>query len=202
MNFFVSLLCCVVVVLLLVCAVPPTDIFGADSLFNRFEVQDRERGKNNNNNNNMRQSLSAASLICLLTAPFLALAQNTPTNAPGTGAGTPGAEAATNSPGTGTDATTTTGAPVAEGWQGCVDPNGGFQPVTIGEPTTVCLVLASSPDWGTEMRYLRLNFQPIADEYSRFHVPNSYQQLVASTDNGLSTTFPGNITVHASSQTS
>ncbi|KAG7340152.1 hypothetical protein IV203_006556 [Nitzschia inconspicua] len=97
--------------------------------------------------------------------------------------------------------TTTTG-PTIAGWQGCIDPNGGFpQLVTIGEPTTVCLVLSSSPDWGTSMNYLRLNFRPIADDYSRFHVPNSFQQLIMSQDNALSTSFPGNITVHVSSQT-
>ena len=91
--------------------------------------------------------------------------------------------------------------PTISGWQGCVDPNGGFRPITIGEPTTVCLVLSNSPDWATPMSYMRLNFQPIADDYSRFHVPNSYNQLIASQDNALSNTFPGNITVHASSQT-
>jgi len=72
--------------------------------------------------------------------------------------------------------------------------------VTIGQPTTVCLVLANDGDWSTEVDYMRLNFQPIADEYSRFLVPDSFNQLVGDPDGDLSKIFPGNITVHAESQ--
>lgn len=98
-------------------------------------------------------------------------------------------------------------APTAEGtgWTGCVDPFVGPLPVTIGSPTTVCLVLSSSPDWATSLTYMRLHFQPTADVYSRFHVPRSYFQLVKAPETGASsgvqTTFTGNITVHAASQT-
>jgi hypothetical protein len=91
-------------------------------------------------------------------------------------------------------------ATTGEQWSGCVDPNTGFQLVTIGQPTTVCLVLSSSPDWATNLTYMRLNFQPIADQYSRFHVPQSYTQLFVMEDSALSNSFPGNITVHAESQ--
>jgi hypothetical protein len=86
-------------------------------------------------------------------------------------------------------------------WSGCVDPMNGYQPVTIGQKTTVCLVLANDGDWSTATDYMRLNFQPIADEYSRFHVPDSFTQLVGSPDTDLTKKFPGNITIHAESQT-
>ena len=86
-------------------------------------------------------------------------------------------------------------------WTGCVDPVKGYEAVTIGQPTTICLVLASNGDWSTDMEYMRLNFQPIADDYSRFHVPNSFTQLIGSPDAALTKIFPGNITVHSESQT-
>jgi len=91
--------------------------------------------------------------------------------------------------------------PAVPTWSGCVDPQLGAQPVTIGKPTTVCLVLANNGDWSTAVDYLRLNFQPTADEYSRFRVPRSFQQLVGAPANSLSKIFDGNITVHAESQT-
>jgi hypothetical protein len=144
----------------------------------------------------MKAALQVTScLLCLLTASISAQDASVPPASPPT---LQPISVGTNPSGAGT----TTAAPTIEGWQGCVDPNLGFQPVTIGQPTTVCLVLSSSPDWATSMSYLRLNFQPIADEYSRFHVPKSFQQLVATQENALSSTFPGNITVHAESQTS
>ena len=98
-------------------------------------------------------------------------------------------------------------APTAEGtgWTGCVDPFVGPLPVNIGSQTTVCLVLSNAADWATPLTYMRLHFKPTADDYSRFHVPNSYNQLVQAPDTGtrtgLSATFPGNITVHSESQT-
>jgi hypothetical protein len=125
-------------------------------------------------------------LLCLVTR--VSKSQNTSTSAP---VATPVAGGTTSEPATGSGG----------GWGGCVDPTAGFRPVTIGESTTVCLVLSNHPDWATSMSYMRLNFQPIADEYSRFHVPQSYQQLVVAEGNALSNTFPGNITVHVESQT-
>jgi hypothetical protein len=56
-------------------------------------------------------------------------------------------------------------------WGGCVDTEDRFALVTIGKKTTLCLVLTDGPDWGVERKYLRLSFQPIADQYSRYHVP-------------------------------
>ena len=92
-------------------------------------------------------------------------------------------------------------APVATTtWSGCVDPVQGYKPVTIGESTTLCLVLANEGDWSTAVEYMRLNFQPTADEYSRFVVPRSFTQLVGNPNNALRNIFSGNITVHAESQ--
>jgi len=86
-------------------------------------------------------------------------------------------------------------------WGGCVDPVRGNQPVVIGQPTTICLVLSSDPNWSTAVDYMRLSFSPIADDYSRFRVPQSFQNLVGTPNTNLNKIFPGNITVHAESQT-
>ena len=56
-------------------------------------------------------------------------------------------------------------------WGGCVDPKNPKKLVTIGDPTTICVALADGADWNTKRSYMRLNFRPKADEYSRFHVP-------------------------------
>eukprot|EP00978_Attheya_sp_CCMP212_P015281 scaffold39385_cov46-Attheya_sp.AAC.3 len=86
-------------------------------------------------------------------------------------------------------------------WDGCNDPNfpGGPHVVKRGDPTTVCLTLGPNGDWGREtplVKYFRLNFQPEADEYSRYQIPNSYKELVvesilSSSDNSVA---PKNIT--------
>ena len=61
----------------------------------------------------------------------------------------------------------------AQDWKGCVDRLNPQALVTIGEKTTICLVLTNAADWTeTVTSYTRLSFQPVADEYSRFHVPN------------------------------
>ena len=56
-------------------------------------------------------------------------------------------------------------------WGGCSDAN--LNPlVVIGEKTTICLVLSNELNWdGQGVDYVRLSFQPIADEFSRFIVP-------------------------------
>jgi hypothetical protein len=67
-----------------------------------------------------------------------------------------------------------TAAPGPE-WGGCVDPDPENKDalVTIGKKTTICLVIADGVDWAAadERTYMRLHFQPKADDYSRFHVP-------------------------------
>ena len=85
----------------------------------------------------------------------------------------------------GGDATTTTpvttaptGSPTDE-WGGCVDPITRNSIVTIGQQTTICLVIADGVDWQAERTYMRLHFQPIADQYSRFIVPQCKFSFVA-----------------------
>lgn len=56
-------------------------------------------------------------------------------------------------------------------WGGCEDPVDGAKKVTIGEKTTVCLTIADGTNWTESRQYIRVNFQPIADEYSRFAIP-------------------------------
>jgi hypothetical protein len=76
----------------------------------------------------------------------------------------------------GTQAQEPTAAPVVneDVWGGCVDPDpekrGAL--VTIGQKTTVCLVIADGVDWQKQRTYMRLHFQPIADSYSRYQVPS------------------------------
>ena len=86
-------------------------------------------------------------------------------------------------------------------WEGCVDY---LQPdalVEIGKETVICMVLANDYDWQKPLSYVRLNFRPKADEYSRFHVPNSFEQLVLLQDSGVGSLFNGaDITVSLQSQ--
>lgn len=97
---------------------------------------------------------------------------------------------------------TATQPPSSAGWGGCVDPNKGYLPVTIGEPTTICLNVANGANWSESVTYMRLNFQPIADQYSRFLVPKSFQELTAQSGS-LSSIYGGkNITVFAAAQSS
>lgn len=70
---------------------------------------------------------------------------------------------------------TGTAAPTEEGWRGCDNPTLSREEnlVKLGERTTICLVLSSSAEWNIpppSATTLRLSFQPVADQYSRFHV--------------------------------
>jgi hypothetical protein len=87
-------------------------------------------------------------------------------------------------------------------WQGCVDPLLPDAKVEIGKETVICMILGNNFNWQEPLEYLRLNFRPEADSYSRFHVPNSFEQLVAFQDTtGIGAYFIGsNITVSAQSQ--
>lgn len=86
-------------------------------------------------------------------------------------------------------------------WGGCVDPANPGKLVRRDSATTVCLTLGPDGNWADGVEYVRFSFKPEADKYSRFTIPNSYQNLVQSTSiyPSLSAT---NITVHAASQTS
>ena len=102
----------------------------------------------------------------------------TPTNAPAAPTGAPAAATPT---GTAVPASPSQGtaSPTVVGWGGCVDENNPNAKVTIGQPTTICLVVADGVDWSVSRTYLRLTFHLKADQYSRFHVPNckSYTRL-------------------------
>lgn len=84
-------------------------------------------------------------------------------------------------------APTTSAAPSAVAWQGCNDPNAvdgdPIKKVTIGDTTTVCLQLGNGVNWAGGVDYIRMAFQPTADEYTRFFVPkcrykNQYMMLL------------------------
>lgn len=61
--------------------------------------------------------------------------------------------------------------PTMVGWGGCVDPAKGYEKITIGEKTTVCVQLGNKDNWADGAEYIRLTLQPKADEYTRFFVP-------------------------------
>jgi hypothetical protein len=44
---------------------------------------------------------------------------------------------------------------------------------------------AANNSWTAGVQYTRVVFSPEADKYSRFHVPNSYQDLVPFSDNSI-----------------
>jgi len=89
-------------------------------------------------------------------------------------------------------------------WSGCTDSS--LPPlVTIGKKTTICLILANNLKWDdNNVRYLRMSFQPVADEFSRFIVPASYKDLVSQRSNinalGQMLNDNSDIAIHASSQ--
>jgi hypothetical protein len=66
--------------------------------------------------------------------------------------------------------TADTEAPTPVPWGGCQFDDEGL--VTIGKKTTICLTISDGANWTDARTYMRLNFQPIADDYSRFAVPN------------------------------
>ncbi|KAL7576723.1 hypothetical protein ACA910_005644 [Epithemia clementina (nom. ined.)] len=83
------------------------------------------------------------------------------------------------------------------GWSGCgpvEDPNAAL---TIGERTVICLQVGNNVDWGGTVQYLRLSFSPEVDQYSRFHVPNSFLDLVQKAPSAWQNR---NITVGVASQ--
>jgi len=106
------------------------------------------------------------------------------------------------------------GASAQSGWSGCINPNDLSSPnlITIGQPTTICLTIGPGGAWGGNQKsdgsfvgvtYLRYTWQVTADQYSRFHIPYSYDQLIANpgsttvTDINL---YNKNLTVFAASQ--
>jgi hypothetical protein len=60
-------------------------------------------------------------------------------------------------------------------WSGCIDPDKSKSQnlVRIQQPSRVCFSIANDTDWNSGFAsYLRASFEPKADVYSRFHIPN------------------------------
>jgi len=85
-------------------------------------------------------------------------------------------------------------------WGGCIDPANPKKLVHRGQHTTICLTVGPSGNWTMgNFDTLRYSFKPIADEYSRFSVPSSYNRLIQKSDvKGLG----NDLSVHVSSQNS
>lgn len=47
-----------------------------------------------------------------------------------------------------------------------------LEKIEIGKRTMVCFHVGNSKDWARGVDYIRLSFQPEADQYSRMHIPN------------------------------
>ena len=62
-----------------------------------------------------------------------------------------------------------------DGWTGCINQslNKNQNLVRIQQPSRVCLSIANDTNWNSgSTSYIRASFEPKADEYSRFHIPN------------------------------
>jgi hypothetical protein len=59
-------------------------------------------------------------------------------------------------------------------WSGCVNPNEPNTPevIQIGKPHTICLTLGQGGNWAAGVTYGRYTWRPVADQYSRFHIPD------------------------------
>jgi hypothetical protein len=62
-------------------------------------------------------------------------------------------------------------------WQGCVDPDKPKNKLRVGKRTRVCFTIANTTDWSAGVSYMRASFEPQADVYSRFHIPNCTSAL-------------------------
>jgi len=57
------------------------------------------------------------------------------------------------------------------------------KPIQIGERHSICIVLGNNANWTSEVDYLQYKFQPKADQYSKYHIDQSYKDLIV--DKGL-----------------
>jgi len=69
-----------------------------------------------------------------------------------------------------------------ETWGGCRKSDGNGL-VSRNGRTFICIMVGPSGDWREGIKYLRYSFEPKADEYSRFTVANSYQDLYKTPKN-------------------
>jgi hypothetical protein len=58
-------------------------------------------------------------------------------------------------------------------YTGCYDTSLEDNNITIGTPTVVCFQIGNTANsWAGGVQYMRLNFNPIADQYSKFEITN------------------------------
>jgi len=59
-------------------------------------------------------------------------------------------------------------------WEGCVmeGTDAAGTPVKIGQRTIVCVQIGNGTQWNAGLNYIRLAFEPEADQYSRLIIPN------------------------------
>lgn len=58
-------------------------------------------------------------------------------------------------------------------WSGCVmEGTDADTKVMIGKTTIICIHIGNGTDWNGGISYIRLAFEPTADQYSRLYVPN------------------------------
>jgi hypothetical protein len=67
-------------------------------------------------------------------------------------------------------------------WSGCV---GGNSVVQIGKTTRVCLQIGNTTDWTAGVGFVRASFEPEADQYSRFHIPECTYEETARTKDAI-----------------
>lgn len=60
----------------------------------------------------------------------------------------------------------------AQVWQGCVDPEKPKNKIRVAQKTRVCFSISNTTNWSAGVAYTRASFEPQADVYSRFHIPN------------------------------
>lgn len=66
------------------------------------------------------------------------------------------------------------------GWQGCYEVGQEGAKVKIGDPTLICLQVGNTANWTDGVDYIRLSFQPQADQYSRLFIPSCKLLLISS----------------------
>ncbi|EED87213.1 predicted protein [Thalassiosira pseudonana CCMP1335] len=79
----------------------------------------------------------------------------------------------------------------------CIDPlNLYTTEVRKGENTTVCLYVGPDGDWNSDISYKRFSVNLVADEFSSYRIPGSFNDIVSSNPFGSDATH-----IFASSQT-
>jgi hypothetical protein len=68
-------------------------------------------------------------------------------------------------------------------WSGCINPKLTTKQnwIRSQQPTRVCISIANTTNWSAGAAYTRASFEPLADVYSRFHIPNCTLPTFSST---------------------